>query len=86
MIYTRKLLEAFSRIEAIGRGLYVDSWQAQIARNLKNQDGESISRKTVQSWQKHDNLPAWALLQLSKIAEERLKSITTTLELINSQK
>ncbi|WP_445403245.1 hypothetical protein [Acinetobacter vivianii] len=78
-------LGPISRIERIGRGLYGDSWQAQIARDLKNQDGDSISRKTVQSWHTRDNLPSWATHQLLILAKKRAVEVSKTIEFLAEQ-
>lgn len=72
-----------SRIENIGKRLYGDSWQAQIARDLKNAEGESIARQTVQSWHNRNILPAWAKEQLQIIAEQRQIDIAKAIELLN---
>lgn len=75
-----------SRVEQIGSRLYGSSWQAQIANELKNADGESIARQTVQSWHKRDTLPQWAvdqLIQLAKVRELEVAQAINLLEELN---
>lgn len=71
-----------SRIEQIGSRLYGASWQAQIANKLKNDDGESIARQTVQSWHKRDSLPQWAINQLIDITKQRELEIQQAITLL----
>ncbi|MCL6234033.1 hypothetical protein M5F03_02425 [Acinetobacter sp. ANC 5579] len=75
-----------SRVEQIGSRLYGSSWQAQIANELKNADGESIARQTVQSWHKRDTLPQWAIDQLFEIAKQRESEVRQAIELLSEIK
>ncbi len=71
-----------SRVEQIGSRLYGSSWQAQIANELKNEDGEGIARQTVQSWHKRDTLPQWAIDQLIEIAKQRESEVMQAIKLL----
>lgn len=71
-----------SRIEQIGIRLYGASWQAQIASELRNEQGESIARQTVQSWHKRDTLPSWAIEQLIAIAKQRQLEVSDAVFLL----
>ena len=71
-----------SRVEQIGSRLYGSSWQAQIASELKNEDGGSIARQTVQSWHRRDTLPQWAIDQLMEIARQRELEVMQAIELL----
>lgn len=80
IFWNRELI--VSRVEQIGSRLYGSSWQAQIASELKNEDGESIARQTVQSWHKRDTLPHWAINQLIEIAKQRELEVVQAIELL----
>ena len=69
-----------SQIEKIGTALFGQSWMAQVASVLTNRNGESLSRQTVQSWHNRDNVPNWALQQLSVIANQRLVEIQSIIK------
>lgn len=71
-----------SRVEQIGSRLYGSSWQAQIANELKNEDGGGIARQTVQSWHKRDTLPQWAIDQLIEIAKQRESEVMQAIKLL----
>lgn len=64
-----------TEIEIIGKALFGKSWMTQIAENLKDQNGESITRQSVQNWHRHNRVPMWAKDQLKKIASVRLSEI-----------
>ena len=69
-----------SQIEKIGQALFGQSWMAQVANVLTNSNGESLSRQTVQSWHNRDNVPNWALQQLSTVANQRLVEIQSIIK------
>ena len=69
-----------SQIEKIGQALFGQSWMAQVASVLTNSNGESLSRQTVQSWHNRDNVPNWALQQLSTVANQRLVEIQSIIK------
>ena len=69
-----------SQIEKIGQALFGQSWMAQVANVLTNSNGESLSRQTVQSWHNRDNVPNWALQQLSTVANQRLIEIQSIIK------
>lgn len=64
-----------TEIEIIGTALFGKSWMTQIAENLKDQNGEPITRQSVQNWHRHNRVPMWAKEQLKKLAAERLAEI-----------
>ncbi|WP_347455684.1 hypothetical protein [Acinetobacter thermotolerans] len=64
-----------TEIEIIGTALFGKSWMTQIAENLKDQNGESLTRQSVQNWHRHNRLPMWAKEQLKKLAAARLAEI-----------
>lgn len=64
-----------TEIEIIGTALFGKSWMTQIAENLKDQNGESITRQSVQNWHRHNRVPMWAKEQLKKLAAVRLAEI-----------
>lgn len=64
-----------TEIEIIGEALFGKSWMSQVAENLKDQNGESIARQSVQNWHRRDNLPVWAKDELKKLAVERFRQI-----------
>lgn len=72
-----------SQVEFIGKGLYGDSWQSQLARDLKNPNGKSLVRQTIQGWHSRGNLPDWAKKQMHDIAIRRHQEITAVLEKLN---
>lgn len=69
-----------SQIEKIGTALFGQSWMAQVASVLTNSNGEQLSRQTVQSWHNRDNVPTWALQQLSVIANQRLIEVQSIIK------
>ena len=69
-----------SQIEKIGTALFGQSWMAQVASVLTNSNGEQLSRQTVQSWHNRDNVPMWALQQLSVVANQRLIEIQSIIK------
>ena len=73
-----------SQIGKIGQALFGQSWMAQVANVLTNSNGESLSRQTVQSWHNRDNVPNWALQQLSVIANQRLSEIQSITKYLGS--
>ena len=73
-----------SQIEKIGTALFGKSWMAQVANVLTNSNGEQLSRQTVQSWHNRDNVPSWALQQLSVIANQRLIEIQSIKKYLES--
>lgn len=64
-----------TEIQIIGESLFGKSWMTQIAENLKDQKGESITRQSVQNWHRHNRVPAWAKEQLKALAAARLAEI-----------
>lgn len=64
-----------TEIQIIGEALFGKSWMTQIAENLKDQNGESITRQSVQNWQRNNRVPMWAKEQLKKLAAARLAEI-----------
>lgn len=64
-----------TEIQIIGEALFGKSWMTQIAENLKDQNGESITRQSVQNWHRHNRVPAWAKDQLKALAAARLAEI-----------
>lgn len=64
-----------TEIQIIGEALFGKSWMTQIAENLKDQNGESITRQSVQNWHRHDRVPMWAKDQLKALAAARLNEI-----------
>lgn len=64
-----------TEIEIIGTALFGKSWMTQIAENLKDQNGESITRQSVQNWHRHNRVPMWAKEQLKVLAAVRLAEI-----------
>lgn len=73
-----------SKVETLGKMLYGDSWQAQLSRNLKNDNNESIARQTVQSWHRRDILPSWTYDQLWKLAEHRKQEIEDAITFLHN--
>ena len=69
-----------SKIEKIGTALFGQSWMAQVASVLTNSNGEQLSRQTVQSWHNRDNVPMWALQQLSVVANQRLIEVQSIIK------
>ena len=69
-----------SQIEKIGIALFGQSWMAQVASVLTNSNDESLSRQTVQSWHNRNNVPNWALQQLSTVANQRLVEIQSIIK------
>ena len=64
-----------TEIQIIGEALFGKSWMTQIAENLKDQNGESITRQSVQNWHRHNRVPMWAKEQLKVLAAVRLAEI-----------
>ncbi|RLL43015.1 hypothetical protein D9K79_11650 [Acinetobacter cumulans] len=64
-----------TEIEIIGTALFGKSWMTQIAENLKDQNGQSITRQSVQNWHRHNRVPMWAKEQLKVLAAVRLAEI-----------
>ena len=64
-----------TEIQIIGEALFGKSWMSQVAENLKDQNGNSITRQSVQNWHRHNRLPVWAKDDLKKLAVKRLAEI-----------
>lgn len=64
-----------TEIEIIGTALFGKSWMTQIAENLKDQNGESITRQSVQNWHRRNRVPVWAKEQLKVLVAVRLAEI-----------
>ncbi len=73
-----------SQIETIGTALFGQSWMSQVASVLTNENGQGLSRQTVQSWHNRDNLPQWAKAELKSIAAKRKNEVNAMYELLNA--
>lgn len=64
-----------TKIESIGRALYGDRWVAQLARELKNKDGEELPQSSLKSIRNYGTLPDYIEVQLGPLIERRVKEL-----------
>lgn len=70
-----------SKIQKIGELLYGETWQTQLARDLKNDDGVSLARQTIQKYHKENLYPFWVANQIEELIIIRKNDIQKALDL-----
>lgn len=63
-------------IEQIGKALFGEVWVAQLARLLKNKNGEPLPQSTLKSMRDRNNFPDYIKAQLEEIFDKRIHEIT----------
>lgn len=68
-------LNAPSDIEVIGKALFGEVWVAQLARLLKNKQGNPLPQSSLKSMRDRNSLPDYIAKQLEYIIDIRLQEI-----------
>lgn len=63
------------QLEQVGRALYGDLWIAQLARELKNINGETLPQSTLKSMRDRGNFPDYIKRQIAVIFDQRIDEL-----------